>query len=227
MTPLPLDDSYREPACCTVRFTTRALEFQDFLTCFDMYSRLLWNLIHSFSSNQVNELGASCISDCPRCAHARRTFAFIITQARSDVLLRVSEKLQFGTDGLRSGKFYQIPILVSSIEQFDHLFLHGHACRCVHNIVRPRPIRTFEDKVPVTKSCVSYAFRSLSDWAAFGGTHSTWVSVHKYIRDRICIACPHAVLAPDVTFDKHHDAGLLVVLYFQNATYLNVCWYIR
>lgn len=155
---------------------------------------------------EIPHPNAGVFSDC-RCAscfYAERELRHIARQAYYDVLGRVLSKLIVGRDGLRPQKYHKVPILVSSVREFDAAFLAAAPLRVAYEIKKPKPVSTYEGLTPVTKACVSYVFCTLVQWIEFVGTAGTWVCRHKYLPRLICIACPHASLAPGVCFDEHH-----------------------
>ena len=88
---------------------------------------------------------------CPSCSVAASELAHVAQQEAWEVLQRVASKLRYGTDGLRVGKYHQVPIIVSSLKEFDALFARFLALRVTHAVRKPKDMLTFKGSTSVKK----------------------------------------------------------------------------
>jgi hypothetical protein len=112
----------------------------------------------------------------------------------------VIEKIRCGGDHADETKYVEVNVLVSTLAEFDAVFHSAKHLR-LERTIGTATCETYAPDACVTRRIVTYAFRTLREWAEFIGRRDAWTLPHKFRPDTFACVMPNTAIKSGSTFD--------------------------
>jgi hypothetical protein len=169
-------------------------------------------LVHEFEQAHVESVAALHPEwhGEPSLPPSKRILLHRASQAFHLLENALMEKIRCGDDSADETKYVDVNVLVSTLAEFDAVFDSVKHLR-LERIVRTPTCSTYTPDACVTRRIVTYAFRTLREWAEFIGRRLAWASPHKFRPDTYAYIMPNTALARGSTFDDGDVRWNLIV----------------
>jgi hypothetical protein len=111
----------------------------------------------------------------------------------------VGEKLLNGGNLVDGSKYVVVPVLVSAVDVYDAVFNDVSFLR-TERFVKIASCDSYQPGARVTRRFVTYAFRTLRQWAEFIGCRGAWARKHKFRPNTSALCIPNKAVKPGGCF---------------------------